>query len=75
MAPLPTPGVFTIELEPDTDGRWIGEVVEIPGVLVYGATKDEATAHVQALALRVVADRLEHHEARGELLGITFIPA
>ena len=47
---------FSIELEQETDGRWIAEVVELPGVLAYGSTSDEATARVQALALRVVAD-------------------
>ncbi|MBU2601360.1 MAG: type II toxin-antitoxin system HicB family antitoxin [Actinobacteria bacterium] len=69
------PVVFTIELEHETDGRWIAEVVELPGVLAYGATQDEAIAHVQALALRVVADRLEHDEAGHELLRITFAAA
>ena len=48
--------LFSIELEQETDGRWIAEVVELPGVLAYGSTSDEATARVQALALRVVAD-------------------
>jgi predicted RNase H-like HicB family nuclease len=54
---------FTIELEQETDGRWIAEVRELPGALVYGATREEATAKVKALALRVVADRLEHNES------------
>ena len=51
---------LTIETEQETDGRWIAEVMEIPGALVYGATTAEAVAQVQALALRVVAERLEH---------------
>lgn len=51
---------FTIELEQETDGRWIAEVSELRGVLVYGQTRDEAIARVQALALRTLADRLEH---------------
>jgi predicted RNA binding protein YcfA (HicA-like mRNA interferase family)/predicted RNase H-like HicB family nuclease len=55
--------VFRIELERETDGRWIAEVVELPGVLAYGASQDDAIARVQALALRVVADRLENEEA------------
>jgi predicted RNase H-like HicB family nuclease len=63
---------FRIELEQETDGRWIAEVVELPGVLAYGSTQDEAIAHVQALALRVVADRLDHDEAGREFLDITF---
>ena len=53
---------FVVEIEQETDGRWIAEVIELPGVLAYGQTPDEATAKVQALALRVVADRLEHEE-------------
>jgi predicted RNase H-like HicB family nuclease len=66
---------FRIELEPEDDGRWIAEVVELPGVLAYGATQDEAIAHAQALALRVIADRLEHDEAGREYLNITFAAA
>jgi predicted RNase H-like HicB family nuclease len=69
------PVVLSIELESETDGRWIAEVIELPGVLAYGATKDEAIAHVQALALRVVADRLEKDEVRDQLLNITFAAA
>jgi predicted RNase H-like HicB family nuclease len=58
---------FTIELERETDGRWIGEVVDLPGVLAYGRTRDEALAAVKALALRVIADRLENGEAPPDL--------
>jgi predicted RNase H-like HicB family nuclease len=67
--------LFTIELERETDGRWIAEVLELPGTLAYGTTQDEAIAHVQALALRVVADRLEHDEAGREFLNISFAAA
>jgi len=67
--------VFRIELEREDDGRWIAEVVELPGVLAYGATQEEAIAHVQALALRVVADQLEHDEAGREYLNISFAAA
>lgn len=63
---------FSIELEQEEDGRWIAEVLELPGVLAYGTTADEAKARVQALALRVVADRLEHGEAGPDLETITF---
>ena len=55
---------FTIETEQEEDGRWIAEVMEIPGAMVYGATTEEAIAKVQALALRVLAERLEYGEAR-----------
>ena len=54
---------LTIESEQEADGRWIAEVLELPGVLSYGSTRDMAIAHVQALALRVLADRLDHDEA------------
>jgi predicted RNase H-like HicB family nuclease len=57
---------FTIETDQEEDGRWIAEVMEIPGALVYGATSEEATVKVQALALRVLAERLEHGEVTEE---------
>ncbi|MBA3313009.1 MAG: type II toxin-antitoxin system HicB family antitoxin [Planctomycetota bacterium] len=51
-----------IEVERETDGRWIADVPDLPGVLAYGASKAEAVAHVKTLALRVLADRIEHGE-------------
>ena len=63
---------FKIEVEQETDGRWIAEVIELPGVMAYGDSLEEAKARVQALALRTVADRLEHGEAGPEFLSITF---
>jgi predicted RNase H-like HicB family nuclease len=54
---------FTIEHEQEEDGRWLAEVLELPGVLAYGKDIEEAIARAQALALRVVADRLEHNES------------
>jgi predicted RNase H-like HicB family nuclease len=63
---------FTIDVEKEEDGRWIAEVPELPGTLAYGASEAEAKAKVQALALRVVADRLEHGEAGAEFSSITF---
>jgi predicted RNase H-like HicB family nuclease len=63
---------FIIELERESDGRWIAEVPTLPGVLCYGADRDEAVARVQALALRVIADRLEHREAPAEFLNVSF---
>lgn len=53
---------FTIEIEQEEDGRWVGEVPALPGVMVYGESREEAIGRVQALALRVIADRLEHGE-------------
>jgi predicted RNase H-like HicB family nuclease len=66
------PMVFSVELEREEDGRWAAEVPNLPGVLAYGQTPAEAKARVQALALRVVADRLEHGETDPDLLSITF---
>ena len=66
---------FTIELEQEEDGRFIAEVTDLPGVLVYGQTREEAIGKVQALALRVLADRLEHGESTPELLTISFAAA
>jgi predicted RNase H-like HicB family nuclease len=63
---------FSIELEREDDGRWLAEIPAIPGVLCYGADRDDAVARVQALALRVIADRLEHREAPAEYLNVTF---
>lgn len=66
---------FTVEIEEEEDGRWIAEVTQLPGVLTYGQTPEEASAKAHALALRVVADRLEHGEAETDLLTITFAAA
>jgi len=63
---------FRVETQREQDGRWLAEVPELPGVLAYGASESEAQAKVQALALRVVADRLEHGEAGPELINISF---
>jgi predicted RNase H-like HicB family nuclease len=68
------PGVITfrVETEQETDGRWLAEVVELHGVLAYGSRQEETVSRVQALALRVIAERLEHGEAGPELLSISF---
>jgi predicted RNase H-like HicB family nuclease len=55
---------LTIETDREADGRWIAEVPELAGVLAYGATQDEAMAKAEVLALRVLAEQLEHGEAR-----------
>lgn len=61
-----------IEIEREEDGRWIAEVPSMAGVLAYGATEKEARARAQALALRVLADRLDHGEANPDLMQISF---
>ena len=53
---------LTIEVEQEVDGRWLAEVMELPGVLAYGQTRQEAIDRVEVLSLRVLADRLEHGE-------------
>jgi predicted RNase H-like HicB family nuclease len=55
-----------IEIDREIDGRWICEVPQLPGVMAYGRTRKSALASVQALALRVIADRLEHGELAGK---------
>lgn len=54
---------LAIELEQETDGRWIAEIDELNGVLVYGGTRDDAIRKVKTLAFRVISDRLEHEES------------
>lgn len=66
---------FLVELEQEEDGRWIAEVAELPGVLAYGETPQKARAKVQALALRVVAEQLEHGEISPELVNVSFAAA
>ena len=63
---------LTIEVEREDDGRWIAEVPDLPGVLAYGTSRDEAVARAEALALRVLADRLEHGEAGPDLVAVSF---
>ncbi len=64
-----------IEIERENDGRWIAEVPELSGVMIYGETREEAIARVQSLALRVIADRLDHGEAIPELDELFAVPA
>jgi predicted RNase H-like HicB family nuclease len=54
---------YHIETEEETDGRWIAEVTDLPGVMAYGATREEAVATAEALALRVIADQIEERKA------------
>ena len=64
-----------IEIEKEVDGRWIAEVPELPGVMAYGDTRNEAISKAEALALRVLADRLEHGEEIPELKEVFAITA
>ena len=65
---------YTLECEREDDGRWLAEVAELPGVLAYGASANEALAKAEVLALRVLAERLEHGESKPEDINIS-IPA
>jgi predicted RNase H-like HicB family nuclease len=66
---------FLIEIEKEVDGRWIAEIPELPGVLAYGETSADASGKAQALALRVIAERIEHGEEKPDLLSICFMAA
>ena len=55
--------MFKVEVEREEDGRWIAEVPDLSGVMVYGRSREEALQKVEVLALRTLADRLEHGEA------------
>ncbi len=64
-----------IEVEREEDGRWIAEIPDLPGVMVYGQSREEALSKIKALALRVLADRLEHGETVPELREVFAVPA
>jgi len=59
--------MLTVDVEREDDGRWIAEVGDLPGVLAYGQTREEAIERAKALSLRVMADRLEHGESVPEM--------
>ena len=64
-----------IEIDREDDGRWIAEVPELPGVMCYGSTREEVLSQVEALALRAIADRLDHGEKIPELQELFAVPA
>ncbi len=66
---------MNVEVEREEDGRWIAEVPDLPGVMTYGRERDEAISKVEALALRVLADRLEHGEKVPELHELFAVPS
>jgi predicted RNase H-like HicB family nuclease len=66
--------MLTVETERETDGRWIAEIALLPGAMTYGVSREDAIARVEALALRLLADRVEHGEAVPEL-GLLFSAA
>lgn len=66
---------LTIEYEQEDDGRWIAEIPELSGVLAYGSTAEEAARKAEILALRVLAERLEHNESKATDISISLVPA
>jgi predicted RNase H-like HicB family nuclease len=66
---------FNVEIDREEDGRWIAEVADLPGALAYGQTREEAISRVEALALRVMADRLENGESLPTLENVFSVPA
>ena len=66
---------MNIEIECEEDGRWIAEVLDLPGVMAYGQSREEAIFKVEALALRVLSDRLEHEDEIPELRNVFAVPA
>lgn len=63
--------LYTVETEVETDARWIAEIPDLPGALAYGSTEKEAVASAQALALRVLADRIEEQKEPAETLTVS----
>lgn len=66
---------FRIECQEETDGRWIAEIIALPGAIAYGETKERAISRVIALALQVVADRIEHGEIQVAPDRVVFLAA
>ena len=66
---------LAIETEQEADGRWLAEVPALPGTMVYGQTRDEAITRVEAMALRVIADRLDHGESVPEVASAFLVVA
>jgi predicted RNase H-like HicB family nuclease len=64
--------ILSIELDREEDGRWIAEAMELPGVMSYGATREEAISNTEKLAIEVIADRIQHGELPPSALNISF---
>jgi predicted RNase H-like HicB family nuclease len=63
---------LSIELDREDDGRWIGEALELPGVMTYGSTREEAISNTEKLAIEVIADRITHGELPHSALSVSF---
>lgn len=67
--------MYIVDVERESDGRWIAEVADLPGVLAYGQTREEAIRRAQSLSLHVLADRLDHGEELPEVQSVFSIVA
>jgi predicted RNase H-like HicB family nuclease len=67
--------MYAVEVEQEEDGRWIAEVPDLPGVMAYGPTRDQAVRAAQVLSLRVLAERLEHGEPLPQVQAVFSIVA
>jgi predicted RNase H-like HicB family nuclease len=63
---------LSIEIDREDDGRWIAEALELPGVMAYGATREEAISNTEKLAIEVIADRIQHGELAPSALNVSF---
>jgi predicted RNase H-like HicB family nuclease len=63
---------LTIDLDREEDGRWIAEALELPGVMCYGQSRDEAIANAERLAIEVIADRVTHSELPSSAFAVSF---
>jgi predicted RNase H-like HicB family nuclease len=63
---------LSIELDREDDGRWIAEALELPGVMAYGETREEAISNTERLAIEVIADRIKHGEMLSSALNVSF---
>lgn len=77
MRRTPSTSTFSLAIDyyREEDGRWLADIPALPGVTAYGRTKKQATAAVQALALRLIADRLDHGEALPGPMSVSFVAA
>ncbi|MGC2111252.1 MAG: type II toxin-antitoxin system HicB family antitoxin [Candidatus Korobacteraceae bacterium] len=73
LATSPAPKLLTVEFDHENDGRWIADISELPGVMAYGQSKEEALSKVQALALRVLADKIERDGTPQTEVRFTFV--
>lgn len=65
--------ILTIDVDREEDGRWIAEALELPGVMCYGQTRDEAISRVEHLAIEVITERIAHGDLPSSSLGVSFI--